>query len=266
MEATPKTDEIIFQIQRMSLLLYFTPAYIENIKSGKEDEAQNLVSNLKDCWENYKKCKIFPHDIYKEYYDNCPSPIYAQEYAHNMAARFEAIGMLDNYKDYYLDGDICKEIWGLCKSGKISESQASVINCHLDFIATDLTHWISGIHQNLKELGYKPERAIINKNNKPNNNTKQKEIESILERAVKAGLLDNNYMPINGTTQAQLKLLACYTSVELEIDTPWKTFGEFWGIKHLAQVNDTTTKEEKLNKVRRLFEKDVLKKAKDRFK
>lgn len=90
-------------------------------------------------------------------------------------------------------------------------------------------------------------------------NTKAKEV---LQRGIKANLLDENYQLLKGVTQGQAYLFALYASQELRIYNQWQVFGvSLWGIKNLGRVKLESTRDEKLDVVRSLFSEKIIKDA-----
>lgn len=90
-------------------------------------------------------------------------------------------------------------------------------------------------------------------------NPKAKEV---LQRGIKANLLDENYQLLKGVTQGQAYLFALYASQELRIYNQWKVFGgSLWGIKNLGKVKLESTRDEKLDVVRNLFSEKIIKDA-----
>jgi hypothetical protein len=86
----------------------------------------------------------------------------------------------------------------------------------------------------------------------------ENKFKSVMQRAIKANLVDDKYKPNNNTNQGQLKLLALYTSIEVGIEKPWKFFGELWEIRNLAQIKEESYSTKKLNKVKELFSKKII--------
>ena len=85
----------------------------------------------------------------------------------------------------------------------------------------------------------------------------------ILQRAVDAGFLDNNYKPIKGKmTRAQQKMFALYAGIELGLDKPWSAFGILFDYPNLQQVREWESSQKRLDEIRNLFPKDIVEKAK----
>ena len=90
-------------------------------------------------------------------------------------------------------------------------------------------------------------------------NPKAKEV---LQRGIKANLLDENYQLLEGVTQGQAYLFALYASQELRIYKQWKVFGiSLWGIKNLGKVKLESARDERLDVVRNLFSEKIIKDA-----
>ena len=90
-------------------------------------------------------------------------------------------------------------------------------------------------------------------------NPKAKEV---LQRGIKANLLDENYQLLKGVTQGQAYLFALYASQELRIYNQWQVFGvSLWGIKNLGRVKLESTRDEKLDVVRGLFSEKIIRDA-----
>lgn len=86
--------------------------------------------------------------------------------------------------------------------------------------------------------------------------------KEILQRGIKAGLLDDNYQLLKGVTQGQAHIFALYASQELRIFEPWKVFGILlWGMNNLGKVKPESTREKKLAIVRGLFSDKIVKEA-----
>ena len=98
-----------------------------------------------------------------------------------------------------------------------------------------------------------------NKLPKELDNPKAKEV---LQRGIKANLLDENYQLLKGVTQGQAYLFALYASQELRIYNQWQVFGvSLWGIKNLGRVKLESTRDEKLDVVRGLFSEKIIRNA-----
>lgn len=85
----------------------------------------------------------------------------------------------------------------------------------------------------------------------------EKEAKRMLDKAVKAGLLDTNYQPVKGTTRAQLFVLTRYIGVCCKIRGYHAVFFQLWRIKNLEHTkwkpNDGQANTKKLRKVADLF-------------
>lgn len=70
--------------------------------------------------------------------------------------------------------------------------------------------------------------------------------KEILNRGVKAGLLNTDYQPDKDTTKYQLYEFASMASNLLGIKNKWKVFGGLWSIKNLGQVKVLETNTDNL--------------------
>ncbi len=87
-----------------------------------------------------------------------------------------------------------------------------------------------------------------------------------LNRAQKAGFLDERYQPIKGFTSVQKKLFAAYCAVAGNItERHWKLFEDLWDIKGLQKVKEEQGSEAKAEAVAALFPPDIVEAAKKRF-
>ncbi len=88
---------------------------------------------------------------------------------------------------------------------------------------------------------------------------------ALLNRAVNAGILDDEYMPIEGVTKAQMKVFAIHASIECGFEKKcYKPFEAYWSVTNLAQTREVDSNDEKLELVRSLFSEDVRKRAKNK--
>lgn len=62
----------------------------------------------------------------------------------------------------------------------------------------------------------------------------------ILDRAVEAGLLGEDWQPKEGIKKWQLALLADGISAELEMKSKWKLFGRLWGMPSESLRSEAT--------------------------
>lgn len=77
--------------------------------------------------------------------------------------------------------------------------------------------------------------------------------KTVLQKAIGAGLLDSDFMPI-GLTQAQKKAFAIGMGIECGFyGRHFAPFVKFWGVKHLAQVKFEAHSEDSIKKIKLLF-------------
>lgn len=80
--------------------------------------------------------------------------------------------------------------------------------------------------------------------------------KAILQRAVTAGILNENYQCL-GLTTYQQRTFAELASEELGVKNKWKVFESLWGIKGLAQVKMMEANPSSLMKIKTLFPKEI---------
>lgn len=78
--------------------------------------------------------------------------------------------------------------------------------------------------------------------------------KTVLQKAIEVGLLDDNYMPVENTTQAQMKAFAIGMGIECGFyGRHFAPFVKFWGVKYLAQVKFEAHSEDSIKKVKLIF-------------
>lgn len=77
--------------------------------------------------------------------------------------------------------------------------------------------------------------------------------KTVLQKAIGAGLLDSDFMPI-GLTQAQKKAFAIGMGLECGFfGKHLKPFKAYWGVDNLGQVHIEAHSEESIKNIKRLF-------------
>lgn len=87
----------------------------------------------------------------------------------------------------------------------------------------------------------------------------------VLKRGIDAGLLDNNFQPVNSRmTKGQMKIFALCASIECGIKKHFKVFETLWNTKNLAQVNSYDISPDRQKEIERLFPKEVVTESKNK--
>lgn len=205
---------------------------------------------------------------------------------HNNILSFEDIGKLPACEIVKLisSNDIKKlEFEELTKHVTLKVTKAileEIKEIQVDFICASIEHdYISKYKLSKSELNRLEEAdkyltSWLESYNKSNNHEDKAdeneypfelnndEAKSVLQRAVDAGYLDTDFMPMKSTKKADLYLLCLYAGTELKILEKWKIFEQLWNITHLQQsTKEWQIKQSRKEKIQALFDKKVIEDA-----